>query len=197
MTRTSSTPQTSVLTSDEASYLGENIRYCRERRGVSQAQIAKLAGIPRATWTNLESGTANPTLAVLIKAANALQVRLDELLTQRHPEVRVTRVSELPVRKRGRVSLRLLLPEALAGLSFERMNFPPGGRLAGVPHTAGTREFLTCERGSIKLVASGESYQLGPGDVVAFHGDQKHSYINLAPGESVAYSVIAFAPLGR
>lgn len=182
-------------TSNEASFLGENIRHCRERRGLTQAQIARLAGIPRATWTNLESGAANPTLSVLIRAANALQVRLDELLTQGHEEVRVTRMAELPTRKRGEVHVRMLLPETLAGLSLERMTFPRGGRMAGVPHTEGTREYLTCERGAIVLSVGGETYELGPGDVVSFNGDQKHAYSNIAAGESVAYSVIAFAPL--
>ena len=121
----------------------------------TQAQIAKQAGIPRATWTNLESGAANPTLAVLIKAANALQVRLEELLTRRHGQGRVTRVSELPARKRGEVTVRTLLPETLAGLSLERMVFPQGGRMTGAPHTEGTREYLTCEHGAIKPLASG------------------------------------------
>ena len=67
--------------SHESAHLTDNIRHLREVRGLSQAQIAKLAGIPRATWTHLESGAANPTLTVLVKVANALQVRLEELLS--------------------------------------------------------------------------------------------------------------------
>src|SRR5512139_3330534 len=66
--------------SGEHDHLADNIKALRETRGLSQQQMAKAAGIPRATWTHLESGAANPTLAVLIKVANALQVRLDELL---------------------------------------------------------------------------------------------------------------------
>ncbi|HSC86865.1 MAG TPA: XRE family transcriptional regulator [Polyangiaceae bacterium] len=184
------------MSADEASYLGENIRHCREQRGLSQAQMATQAGIPRATWTHLESGAANPTLAVLIKVANALQVRLEELLTRGQTDVQVTRVEALPVRQRGQLTIRLLLPETLAGLHFERMSFPPGGRANGVPHTAGTREYLTCESGEVELVVAGQAYRLAPGDVVAFRGDQKHHYANVAPGESVAYSVIAFSPIG-
>src|SRR5687768_2230357 len=43
--------------------LGRNIAQLRKARGLSQQQISKVAGIPRATWANLESGGANPTLA--------------------------------------------------------------------------------------------------------------------------------------
>ena len=55
-----------------AAHLGRNIQALREARGQTQQQIAKLAGVPRATWANLESGAANPTLAVLVRVAQAL-----------------------------------------------------------------------------------------------------------------------------
>ena len=66
--------------------------------------------------------------------------------------------------------------------------------MVGVPHTAGTREYLTCERGRIELVASGERWTLGPGDMLVFRGDQRHTYRNLdLKKASVAMSVVCFA----
>jgi transcriptional regulator with XRE-family HTH domain len=44
--------------------LGSNVRRLREARGLSQQRIAQLSDIPRPTWASLESGAANPTLAV-------------------------------------------------------------------------------------------------------------------------------------
>ena len=41
--------------------LAENVRALRSAQGKTQQQMAKLAGLPRATWANLESGSANPT----------------------------------------------------------------------------------------------------------------------------------------
>ena len=52
--------------SGEHDHLADNIKALRATRGLSQQQIAKAAGIPRATWTHLESGGANPTLTVLV-----------------------------------------------------------------------------------------------------------------------------------
>lgn len=179
----------------ESGHLGRNVRQLRERRGLSQAQLAKLAGVPRATWTHLESGAANPTLSVLIKAANALQVRLEELLSRPGGDVEFFAAASIPSRARGPVVLRKLLPESLAGLDLERMHFPPRSRLTGVPHTEGTREYLTVEKGQLELAVAGETYRLGPGDVVAFRGDQKHGYVNVGQGEAVAYSVISFQPV--
>jgi quercetin dioxygenase-like cupin family protein len=63
----------------------------------------------------------------------------------------------------------------------------------GIPHVAGTTEYLTCERGALVLVASGESWTLEPGDVVVFRGDQRHSYANPGERAAVGYSVVVLA----
>src|SRR3954447_21408398 len=178
-----------------ATHLGRNIQQLREARGQSQQQIARVAGVPRATCANLESGGANPTLAFLIKVAQALQVRLEELIEPPRRAGRLYPASSLPSRKRGAVTVRKLLPETLPGLEIERMELPSGAAMAGVPHTPGTREYLTCERGQIELSAGGSAWTLGPGDVVVFRGDQEHSYPHPGPGPAVAYSVVAFAPV--
>jgi len=179
-----------------AAHLGRNIQTLREARGRTQQQIAQVAGIPRATWANLESGVANPTLAVLIKVAQALQVRLEELIEPPRRTGRLYRVAELPRREKNSVVVRKLLPETIPGLEIERMELPPRAAMGGVPHKQGTREYLTCERGQIELSAGGESFTLDPGDVVVFRGDQRHGYRNTAATTTIAYSVIAFAPVG-
>ena len=181
---------------DPAAHLGRNLSSLREARGLTQQQIAKLAGLPRATWANLESGAANPTLAVLVRAAQSLQVRLEELIEPPRRIGRLYKADALPSRSRGAITIRKLLPETIAGLEIERMEMPVGSAMAGVPHTPGTREYLTCERGRIELSAAGVSFTLDPGDVVVFRGDQRHGYRNVGPTAAIAYSVVAFAPVG-
>src|SRR5215510_6693287 len=108
-----------AMRDDAAANLGRNIQELREARGLSQQQIARLAGIPRATWANLESGAANPTLAVLVRVAQALQVRLEELIEPPRRAGRLFKERELPSRARGPVTVRKLLPETIAGLEIE------------------------------------------------------------------------------
>ena len=87
-----------------------------------------------------------------------------------------------------------LLPDPLTGLQIERFELPPGAGMTGVPHTPGTREYLCCERGTVALTASGETWRLSIGDVLVFRGDQKHSYHNPGRQTAVAYSVVALSP---
>src|SRR4051812_25430119 len=179
---------------DLADRLARNIRTLREARTATQAELARLAGVPRATWGNLESGTGNPTLQVLYRVAQALQVSLEELLAAPRASARHYPASALVSKQRGSVNVRKLLPDPLPGMEFDRMELPPGSRLVGIPHTAGTREYLVCESGQLVLVASGERYQLDPGDVVVFRGDQRHSYENPSKKVAVGYSTVLLTP---
>jgi transcriptional regulator with XRE-family HTH domain len=174
--------------------LAANLRQLREARGATQAELARLADIPRATWAHLESGAGNPTLVVVCRVAEALQVSLEELLAQPRASARHYPASSLVSKKRGLATLRKLLPDPLPGMEFDRMELPPGARLTGIPHTPGTREYLACETGQLVLVASGESFTLEVGDVVVFRGDQRHSYQNRGARPAVGYSVVLLAP---
>ncbi|MEM9073503.1 MAG: XRE family transcriptional regulator [Myxococcota bacterium] len=174
--------------------LARNVRQLREARGLSQAQLAKLSGVPRPTWANLESGAANPTLAVLLKVSATLQVSLEELVGPPRAAARLYKAGEVKERKRGQTRIRDLLPDPMPGLQMERLELSPRGGMTGIPHTAGTREYLCCERGTLQLSAGGETWRLGPGDVLVFRGDQKHAYRNVGTKIAVAYSVVALAP---
>ena len=91
--------------------------------------------------------------------------------------------------------MRQLLPDPIPGSEIGRMEFAPGARLTGIPHTPGTREYLTCETGQIGLVVAGQEWLLQPGDVISFPGDQRHSYANPGRSTAVGYSVVLLAPI--
>jgi transcriptional regulator with XRE-family HTH domain len=173
--------------------IAKNVKQLREARGLTQQQIAKLAGLPRATWTHLESGAANPTVAVLHRAASALQVTLEELLSTPRAACEHFPRGTLPTRSKGQAVVRKLLPHAIPGMEIDRIELRPEGHMAGVPHTPGTREYLTCETGEIVLTAAGERWHLRPGDVVAFRGDQRHGYANPGRTPAIGYSVVVLA----
>ena len=174
--------------------LATNLRRLREARGFSQQRCADASGLPRPTWASLETGAANPTLSVLSKAAAALSVSIEELIGPPRNEFEFFPADAMPVRRRQGALLRSLVPESITGLEISRTELPPGGRLAGIPHKTGTREYLTCERGRVELIAGGEHHLLREGDMLAFRGDQRHSYVN--PDQrrkSVSFSVVCFA----
>ena len=177
-------------------HLASNLKYLRNQSGLTQAQLAKRAGIPRSTVATLETGAGNPTLAVMTALSEGLQIRLEELLSA--PRARIVHFPRASLksvqRDRGRVAVWKLLPEPIPGMEIDKMVLKPGAKMTGVPHRPGTREYLTCEKGHITLWAAGERLELMPGDVAAFQGDQRHSYSNEESSDAVGFSVVTFAP---
>jgi len=57
----------------------------------------------------------------------------------------------------------------------------------------GTREYFTCESGEVVLAVGGDQWTVGPGDVLVFRGDQRHSYRNRSRSTAVGYSVVLLA----
>jgi XRE family transcriptional regulator, regulator of sulfur utilization len=183
------------METDSADRLARNIRQLRQARSLSQQQLAKTAGLPRATWSNLESGAANPTLGVLQRVAQALHVTMEELVAAPHADCAIYRRGSLPSRVQGLAIVHTLLPDPIPGMEIARIELAPQARMTGIPHTPGTREYLTCETGNMVLVVAGERWDLTPGDVVAFRGDQRHSYLNPGRAKAVGYSVVVRAKL--
>lgn len=54
---------------------------CRKLQGMTQAELARRAGIPRTNITRFESGNYNPSLEMLVRIAAALDVSLQIQLT--------------------------------------------------------------------------------------------------------------------
>ncbi|MBL7714220.1 MAG: helix-turn-helix transcriptional regulator [Bdellovibrionales bacterium] len=175
--------------------LASNLSALRMKRGMSQLALAKLAKVPRSTVAHLESGSGNPSLLNLTKISSALQIGLEELLVRPRPQCQLLKAKEIRSVKRsqGMATVFKLLPDLLPGMEIDRIEIEKGGRLGGIPHTAGTKEYLTCIEGAIRVSVLGENFQLEKGDVLAFPGDQPHAYFNTGTSRAVGFSVVALA----
>ena len=65
----------------EISTIAKNMKKYRDKMGISQGKLSKLAGITLHTITKIESGaTPDPRIENVKKIAKALDVSLDELI---------------------------------------------------------------------------------------------------------------------
>jgi transcriptional regulator with XRE-family HTH domain len=65
---------------DIRTVLGANVRRLRRAKGWSQEQFADEAGIHRTYVSDIERGARNPTVTIVQKLANSLQVSPGALL---------------------------------------------------------------------------------------------------------------------
>ena len=70
-----------VSKSNKISTISENIKKARNKKGVSQDRLSKMADVAYNTIIKIESGTIqNPTINTLSKIAKALEIGIDDLI---------------------------------------------------------------------------------------------------------------------
>ncbi len=176
---------------DLSQNLASNLIKLRSARNWSQQTLAQRAELPRTTLANMESGRGNPSLHNLSRVSAALNVSLEELLARPRRDCRLIKASELPVEKAlDGFRVTDLLPEKVRGLEIVRMHLAVGSQRVGHPHLLGTHEYLHGIKGCVSVLLAGDLYRVEAGDVLAFAGDQAHSYLNRERGVAEAVSVV-------
>jgi transcriptional regulator with XRE-family HTH domain len=65
----------------EGAVFGERLRELRQKRGVTQHDLAQAAGLTDAYVSNMENGFAVPSLTTVLRLAVALHCKVTELVS--------------------------------------------------------------------------------------------------------------------
>ena len=65
---------------NESAKLGSNLKRIRNKKKISQGDIAKQLGVSRGFISTIESGKTNPTLATIAKLAKVLRISIVALI---------------------------------------------------------------------------------------------------------------------
>ncbi|MFI6325651.1 helix-turn-helix domain-containing protein [Nonomuraea sp. NPDC050556] len=164
-----------MIASSAAAAAGAQVQRRRRQRGMSQAELARRTGLSKATLSQLEAGTGNPTIDTLDAIAVALAIPLTDLLTRDSP----TDTLHLPATEPlDGGPTRELLRRISGGHSLElwRLRLPPNTTVDGIPHAPGTIEHLLISSGHLTAGPTDDLRELGEGDLLAFPGDAPHAY---------------------
>ena len=180
----------------------DRVRSLRKSKGLTLEQLASLSGVSRSMLSQIERGAANPTLGVAFRIAQAFGMSLGDLVDVPQPgdRIDVVRADDRSsmFRDDEHCRIRTLSPLHLEkDVEFYELVLKKGGSLVSAPHFEGTREFLTIERGRVRLTSSEEMTELGEGDSAHYPADVPHRIDNLGPGEAVAFLVDIYGRPGR
>lgn len=59
--------------------MGNKLKECREKRGLTQEELAEKSQVSRVTISQLEQGRENTTAKTLLKLAQALDTTIDDI----------------------------------------------------------------------------------------------------------------------
>ena len=184
-------------TAELASAIGARVRQERRLRRWTLDQLAEAAGVSRRMLVNIEQGASNPSVGTLLRISGALRVGLPSLVEPpRSNPMKVTRSGEGSVLWRGEhdgQGVLVAVTEPPNVVELWDWTLGAGDRHESEPHTAGTRELVQVQEGTV-LISSGEqTVTLSARDALSFPGDVAHSYVN-AGTQAARFSLTVFDP---
>jgi transcriptional regulator with XRE-family HTH domain len=177
--------------------LGSRVKHLRSGRGWSLDALAQASGVSRSMLSQIERDQANPTLAVTLRIARAFGLALGELLEMPGAASSMTVIRSddhtYHYRSDQHCRIRTLSPLNLEkDVEFYEIRLRPGGALRSAPHFEGTREFLTVEKGRIKVESAGDAEELNPGDSASYRADVAHAIINGGKGDAAVFLIVIY-----
>lgn len=175
-------------------HLGGRVKQLRTARGWSLEALANASGVSRSMLSQIEREQANPTLAVTLRIAQAFGMTLGELLEMpgATSSVAVVRAEDKAYHYRSDkfVRIRTLSPLNLEkDVELYEVQLQPGGALRSAAHFEGTREFLTVQKGRVRVESAGDAELLNPGDSANYRADVPHAIVNAGKSEAVVFLV--------
>jgi transcriptional regulator with XRE-family HTH domain len=207
---------------DPGTGLGPRLRLAREERRLSARELARRIGCSASLISQIERGVSVPSVGVLYSLATELGSSLDHLLFGAAappagggggpagggggagPEPGAPGIVQRGhcrsiIDLASGVRWERLTPGTDAMTDFLEVVYSPGGHSTDErrPLRHDGREYGLVIRGTLQANVGFESYELGPGDSIAFDSSTPHEYLNKT-GEPVhAIWVVVHTEPGR
>lgn len=174
--------------------LGRRIRLIRREQKRTQEEIAELCGFTKSMLSKIESGGAMPAVSTLMKIANALGVKVSDLLEEQssNDTVMVTAGQYEDVNKWLKTNKGYSF-FAFASTRHNKIMQPyiftaRQGEINEHTFSHEGEEFIYVLSGRMKYRVGGTEYELSSGDSLYFNSLQEHTVVPLS--EEVRYLAV-------
>ncbi|WP_406249530.1 helix-turn-helix domain-containing protein [Microbacterium sp. M] len=167
--------------------IARTLRREREAASLSVSELARRAGISKATVSQLESGAGNPSVETLWALGVALGIPFATLVDQQASAPTLIRSDDLAgIPSAAATYSATLLAASPPGARRDiyLIQAEPGDPRRSEPHRPGTIEHVVLISGQAHVGPTGDPELLNPGDYLTYAGDVAHIFDATAPGTS-------------
>ncbi len=161
--------------------IGSRVRELRNSRELTLQNLADMTGLSPSLLSLVERGKTSPSIGTLVSVAHALGVHMSDLVPgeQSEREAPVQRPEDQRVYSTPEgVTRRILRDDRVRGLEIAINQYVPQGRSADRELHHGGYEYGFVLEGVLTVDLEGESYDLEPGDSIAYDSTRSHRIIN-------------------
>ena len=179
---------------DTTAHFASRLKQLRAQRGWSLEALEKASGVSRSMLSQIERARANPTLGVTFRIARAFGMSIGELVETpgATSSINIIRSNDHAYHYRSdkHCVIRTLSPLNLEkDVEFYEVQLAEGGELRSSAHFEGTREFITVQKGRIRIESAGDAEELDPSDSASYRADVPHAIVNIGRGAAVLFLV--------
>ncbi|CAH0133070.1 HTH-type transcriptional regulator SutR [Microbacterium foliorum] len=159
--------------------IARTLRRERESAGLSVSELGRRAGISKATVSQLESGSGNPSVETLWALGVALGVPFAVLVDEQTNAPTLIRAADLAGVPSSAADYSATLLSASppgARRDIYLITAEPGDPRRSDPHHAGTTEHVILLSGQAQIGPVDEPVLLNPGDYLSYPGDAPHVF---------------------
>ncbi|MCG7598725.1 helix-turn-helix domain-containing protein [Halomonas sp. McH1-25] len=171
--------------------VGARLKQLRQKRGLSQRELAKRAGVTNSTISLIEQNSVSPSVSSLKKILDALPVSISEFFAGEEfaKEQAFYRASELTEIGDGKLSWRLVgARRPNRSMSIIHEHYPPGADTGEDMLEHEGEEGGVIVAGTIELSVNGEVQLLTAGDAYYFDSRLPHRFRNVSDSDCVIVS---------
>ena len=176
---------------------GGRLRALRTARRLTLDELSHMAGVSKAMLSQIEQDKVNPTVAVMLKIATALEVSIGDFVDApaRSNIVRIIPASDerYTFLAEPKCTIRTLSPMNMEkNIEFYRVTLEQGAELSSEPHFPGTEEFLYIDKGRVTVATGEQKAEIRKGDSIHYRADVPHTITNIGRGRVEAYMIVHY-----
>ncbi|WP_348693289.1 XRE family transcriptional regulator [Duganella fentianensis] len=170
------------------------LKLLRKQRSWSLDALALRSGLTKSYLSKVERGLSVPSIAVAIKLANALEVNVEQLLSEPVPgaDIVVTRACERTALGEGGAGA---VQSVAAGAASKRMLpfvvYPPRELVASAFKEHAGEELLFVHQGRIEVVFPSQTVELAAGDSLYFNALIPHQTRTISSEQAQVLVVVS------
>jgi len=165
-------------------YLGLFIRSFRQANDESLQSLADRSGVSRSMISQIESGQKTPTIMVLAKLADAMNISLEDFVkapTGLHQAQVLTPSQDNIVSKKGSVFVchQLTAKSSSSLADFYQFYFTAHGKTSfSANAVSGTTKYIWVEQGELSIILASKKIQVQAGQAIKFNASTPHRFEN-------------------
>jgi transcriptional regulator with XRE-family HTH domain len=162
-----------------AQALARSLKRRRLERAISLSELARRAGVSKATLSSLERGAGNPSVDTVWALARALNVPFGDLFDDPDDDlIQVHRIEDARVvtHEDGFLGRRLVSRQGRGGFELYVLELGPDAKRNAAAHSPGVVEHVVVIEGRVEIGPDDDPATLGVGDYLTFAADLPHRY---------------------